>query len=176
VSAKAGTERATRRGKALRAVKPISFDEEVAEAVLVVSRGFGRAASRQGASEARSSSSRAVDKAVAKGHRLRVSSIGKPNQEQPVPAPASEDDGRVVEFAEAGSATSRAQPLESSGGALAPADVKGSVNNVLFHLESRTVRAGARVVKSLQLQKSVRRIFPVRSRRVERRARSGGVA
>jgi len=37
VSAKAGTERATRRGKALRPVKAISFDEEVAQAVLAVS-------------------------------------------------------------------------------------------------------------------------------------------
>jgi hypothetical protein len=40
-----------------------------------------------------------------------------------VPAPSSEDEGRVVECVEAGSATSGVQPLESFGGALAPADV-----------------------------------------------------
>jgi hypothetical protein len=70
----------TRRGKALRAVKPISFDEGVAAAVLAVSGGFGRPAPRQGASEARSSSSRTVENAVATGRRLRGSSIGKPTR------------------------------------------------------------------------------------------------
>lgn len=87
VSAKAGTERATRRGKALRSVESTSFDEEVAEAVLAVSWGFGRTALRQGASEARSSSSRAVENAVAKGRRLRVSSIGKPTRSSRRPHP-----------------------------------------------------------------------------------------
>jgi hypothetical protein len=78
--AKANIERATRRGKALRAVKPSSFDEGLAEAVLAAERGFGPATSRQGASEARSSSSRAVENAVAKERRLRDSSIGKPTR------------------------------------------------------------------------------------------------
>lgn len=76
--AKAIVERATRRGKALRAVKPTSFDEGVAEAVLAAAAGFGLTASRQGASEARSSSSRAVENAAAKGHRLRDPRSGMP--------------------------------------------------------------------------------------------------
>jgi len=47
-------------------------------------------------------------------------------------APSSEDEGRVVELAEAGGATSTAQPLESFGGALAPTDVTGSVKAFFF--------------------------------------------
>jgi hypothetical protein len=62
-----------------------------------------------------------------------------------VPAPSSEDEGGVVEYAEAGRATSTAQPPESSGGALAPAGVWKARERGL-HLGSRTVRAGARVV------------------------------
>jgi hypothetical protein len=38
----------------------------------------------------------------------------------------------VVELAEAGGATSTAQPLESFGGALAPTDVTGSVKAFFF--------------------------------------------
>jgi len=76
--AKAIAERATRRGKALRAVKPALFDEGAAEAVLAATGGLGLAASRQGASEARSSSSRAVENAAVKGHRLRDPRSGMP--------------------------------------------------------------------------------------------------
>jgi hypothetical protein len=49
-----------------------------------------------------------------------------------VPTPPSEDDGCVVERAEAGSATSGAQPLGLYGGALAPAHVEKSVKATSF--------------------------------------------
>jgi hypothetical protein len=87
-------------------VKPISFDEGVAEAVLAATRGFGPAASRQGASEARSSSSCAVENAATKGRRLRDPIDQGCHQEQPALALSSEDEVRVVELAEAGGATS----------------------------------------------------------------------
>jgi hypothetical protein len=54
------------------------------------------------------------------------------HQEQPALASSSEDEVRVVELAEAGGATSTAQSLESSGGALAPADVGEGVKASFF--------------------------------------------
>jgi hypothetical protein len=126
-SAKAGAERATRRGKALRAGEAAPFDEGAGEAVLAAARGFGCAASRQGASEIRSSSSRAVENTAATGRRLRGLLDRETHQEQPAPAPSSDDAGSVVERVEAGSATSTARPLGPFGGALAPTDVMEGV-------------------------------------------------
>jgi hypothetical protein len=103
---KAIAERATRRRKALRSVEATSFDEGVGEAVLAAAAGFGPDGVATG-------SVRGSFFLLACGRKRRRE--GAPSegsldrgchQEQPALAPSSEDEGRVVELAEAGSATS----------------------------------------------------------------------
>lgn len=93
--AKAEGRVGTRRWKALRAGKTVSFDEGAAEAVLAVGRGFGFGISRHGASEVGSSSSLTVENAGAEGRRSRGSSIERPRQERTAPAPSSDDERSV---------------------------------------------------------------------------------
>jgi hypothetical protein len=115
--AKAIALRATRRGKALRAVKPTSFDEEVAESVLAATRGFGPAASRHGASEARSSSSRAAENAAAKGRRLRDPSIRDATRSSRRSRPRQKTMVVWSSTPKLAALRQQAQSLESSGGA-----------------------------------------------------------
>jgi hypothetical protein len=93
--AKAGGRVGTRRWKALRAGKTVSFDEGAAEAVLAVGRSFGFGVSRQEASEVGSSSLLTVENAGAEGRRSRGSSIERPRQERTAPAPSSDDERSV---------------------------------------------------------------------------------
>lgn len=108
-------------------------------------RELRRSCSRQGASEAGSSSSRTVEKAVAKGRRPRGPSIVRPRQERTAPAPASDDARSVVDPAEAGVRTVKCAAARVVRWSFGSNGRAGRVKARPSPRESN-VRAGARVV------------------------------
>jgi len=93
--AKAEGRVGTRRWKALRAGKTVSFDEGAGRSGSGGTSRFRLRVSRQGASEVGSSSLLTVENAGAEGRRSRGSSIERPRQERTAPAPSSDDERSV---------------------------------------------------------------------------------
>jgi len=147
---KASVERATRRGKALRIVKSTSFDEEVVEAVLAETRGFGLSVSATG-------SVRGSFFLLARGRKRRREGAPSEGSLDRGCQPGAAGARTLVRRRRACGRTRRSwrryvnERSHSRGpvGLWLQRTCRRGVNNVFLHLESRTGRAGARVVMAV---------------------------